>query len=494
MRLLTFFGLLYLVAAVKCCDDSQQSTSKLRRSDSQAPIGSHPTIPVGKGDRFQGGRIIPRGLGTRLNGTSFNLHSSLNRKEIESALKGLAKEYGFETFTAPYQTYNGVSVGGGKIGGGCPDAYRIFFTAQIHAQERGAADNLLYFISDLLYAREHGTGLTYGPRTYTHKDVLKVLSTGIVFIPLVNPDGFEWDVQNNVCWRKNRNPVSSIPGNPRSIGVDLNRNYDFLWDFPNKFSHEVQKTNPLALASNDPASPAFHGLSPFSEPETRNVKWIMDTYRKVRWYMDIHSNLGSVLYSWGDARNQVTRPSMNFRNPTYNSVRGDLALDAYREYISPSDLKTVRAVTRKTVEGMVATHSRNYTAEQAVGLYPTSGSGDDYSFSRSQVNPRLNKVYGFTMEFGFHNYHDPSGCTWYPTVEEYHKSVAEVGAGLMEYLLAVTEFGFGDPVSRPCGFHGGLRHRVQAWKLRVKDYLGDLKIKVSGSRLSKIRLFLRGGF
>lgn len=38
--------------------------------------------------------------------------------------------------------------------------------------------------------------------------------------------------------------------------------------------------------------------------------------------------------------------------------------------------------------------------EQAVGLYPTSGTSDHYAYSRHIVNANNQKLYGFTIEFG----------------------------------------------------------------------------------------------
>src|SRR5689334_6687146 len=60
--------------------------------------------PIGTGDRFEGGNKFPRGLGTQPAGTE--IPSIMSVQEVGSALKGLAKEYGFETFESPYKTYN----------------------------------------------------------------------------------------------------------------------------------------------------------------------------------------------------------------------------------------------------------------------------------------------------------------------------------------------------------------------------------------------------
>jgi hypothetical protein len=59
------------------------------------------------------------------------------------------------------------------------------------------------------------------------------------------------------------------------------------------------------------------GTKPFSEPETQSIKWVMDTYSAVRWFVDLHSYAGDVLYSWGSDDNQSKYSYMNFMNSSY---------------------------------------------------------------------------------------------------------------------------------------------------------------------------------
>ena len=46
-------------------------------------------------------------------------------------------------------------------------------------------------------------------------------------VPMLNPDGAEWDIRNGSFhrWRKNRQPNGS--GEP--VGTDLNRNWGYKW-------------------------------------------------------------------------------------------------------------------------------------------------------------------------------------------------------------------------------------------------------------------------
>jgi murein tripeptide amidase MpaA len=353
--------------------------------------------PIGKGDRFNGGQVAPRGLGTQ-NPESHAAYQNagiLNADEVYTAMKGLEKEYGLELFTAPHKTYENNTVLGGvanKAEKIKTDKQYIYFTSGIHARERGGPDNLIYFISDLLYANKHRIGLTYGEKTYSNTDVKKALGAGIVFIPMTNPDGVRHDQANSNLWRKNRNPASSQPNEPLSVGVDLNRNFDFMWNYTEHFLPTVSP------ASNDPSSQAFYGTAPFSEPETQNMAWVYDVFPNIRWFIDVHSAAGTLLYSWGDDVNQSQDPKQNLFNKEYDGKRGDVEDQVYKEYIGQEDWDNIRIQANATTAAMNATGGRAYVPQQAVGLYPTSGASDDWSFSRWHKNKNVNKVYGYTLE------------------------------------------------------------------------------------------------
>ncbi|KAI0006721.1 hypothetical protein F4779DRAFT_595078 [Xylariaceae sp. FL0662B] len=396
-------------------------------------------IAIGTGDRFDGGKLFPQGIGTE---NSTDLGTLLNVNEITSALVGLSNEYGFETFTTPYTTFEGAAISGGKIGGlgTCDETYSVFLNAAIHARERGSSDNLIYFISDLLYADKYGTDLTYGDRTYSNNDVTRALSTGIVFLPLSNPDGVAYDQSTNSCWRKNRNLAASTDGNDASIGIDLNRNFDFVWDL-SKWASSVRSS----VASNTPASEVYHGAEAFSEPEAKSIKWVMDTFTKIRWFLDLHSYAGDILYSWGSDTDQSDYPYKSFLNASYDTIRGrttDSTESGYGEYIPTEDFENVRSAASRVKDAMDASTGRSYVAMQSAYLYPTSGASDDYAYSRHFADPSLNLIYGYTVEFGFGN--REASCPFYPTEDEYILNMQETNAGFMEFLLAAADIGLGD--------------------------------------------------
>jgi hypothetical protein len=391
--------------------------------------------PVGMGDRFNGGATAPRGLGSQ---PTASFSTLLNVNEIKSGLQGLANEYGIRVFEAPYKTYEGATVHAAKIGGTgstCTSAYKVFLNGNIHARERGSMDSILYFVSDLLYANKTNTGLTYGAKTYTSTQVKTALSAGIVIIPLSNPDGVAYDQATNSCWRKNRNPSG---GTGAATGVDLNRNFDFLWDFATLFAPTVQSS----VASTNPASQTYHGTSPFSEPETKNIKWIMDRFTKVKWFIDLHSYAGDVLYSWGSDENQSTFPYMNFLNSTFNGVRGDLSDTpgvgrGYGEYTPEEESGVNIGTGQRMGAAMTAAGGREYVVIPAADLYPTSGASDDYAYSRHFADPSKSVVHAYTVEFGFGNSAVPS-CPFYPSVSQYNTNLKATNAGFMEFLLTAA--------------------------------------------------------
>lgn len=57
-------------------------------------------------------------------------------------------------------------------------------------------------------------------------DVVKLLDFYEIHImPMVNPDGYQYSIEVDRMWRKNRSP-SNLFG---CSGVDLNRNFGFYW-------------------------------------------------------------------------------------------------------------------------------------------------------------------------------------------------------------------------------------------------------------------------
>ena len=239
-------------------------------------------------------------------------------------------------------------------------------------------------------------------------------------IPQVNPDGRHHSQTVKAMWRKNRNP-DDAGGRPSCVGVDLNRNYNFLWDFPKHFSPDAD-----VATSDDPCdrSQTYRGRSPTSERETRNVVWLMDQNPLIRWSIDLHSYGKLILYPWGDDENQTTNPDMHFNNPVYDGRRGTAGESGYRAYIKQADLKTFKALAQEMARAIKAVRGQVYEPQQGFALYPTSGTVDDWAYSRHLTDPAKPKVWAYTLEWGEE---------FQPPWTEMEMIIEDVSAGLVAF-------------------------------------------------------------
>ena len=93
----------------------------------------------------------------------------------------------------------------------------------------------------------------YGPATSLGQRVTSMVKTREIWIvPMINPDGAEYDISGNQFqnWRRNRQP---IPGGSQ-IGVDLNRNWGYMWGC-------------CGGSSGTPGATTYRGPSPWFAPE-----------------------------------------------------------------------------------------------------------------------------------------------------------------------------------------------------------------------------------
>lgn len=353
----------------------------------------------------------------------------LNVTEIESALAALATAYPAtsELIATPHATHEGRTTHVLRVGArGAHEADGVLLLGGVHAREWVPPDALVAFAADLLEAYGGGTGLVYGGASYTAADVRRLMETVNLFVlACVNPDGRAHSQTVDAGWRKNRRPAPSGSTGASCVGVDLNRNFDFLWDHLAKFASDSGVS-----ASADPChANLYRGPSPASEPETRNVVWVLDTYPRIRWHVDVHSAVPVVLHSWGSDENQSTAPGDTFRNAALDAVRGRLG-DGVGEYLSSRDTTVVTDLAHRLDAGVTAAHGAVYGVEQAMTLYPTSGASDDYAFSRCFVDPMRTKVHAWTVE---------CGTSFQPPYATAEQVMREVASGLLRFGLALHE-------------------------------------------------------
>ena len=359
----------------------------------------------------------------------------LNVDEVESALD-VATSAPFDPiakkFTLPNLSHDSFQTHLVKLGNGDgPGRTGIYFLGGVHAREWGSADILVNFIELMENAYTNGTGITIGGASYTATEIKSIIDGLDIFIfPQCNPDGRKWSMDVDGDWRKNRrtDPPNSNSGN--CVGVDINRNFDFIWNIDTQWA-----PTSTVNTSTDPCQKyTYNGAAPASEPETQNAVWVHDNFPNIRFFIDLHSYGQQILYSWGDDDNGNADPDMNFMNSAFDDVRGILGDSAYLEYIPAGEEAAIKDLANAFAAGIKAVKGTTYLPVQSVGLYPTSGASDDYSYSRHYVNPARANVTAFTLEWGpsgeFHP--EPYDTKMVPIIDD-------ITSGLIAYCLWVRK-------------------------------------------------------
>jgi murein tripeptide amidase MpaA len=306
------------------------------------------------------------------------------------------------------RTIQGIRIGKPGTGG----KRTVLMIGGCHARELVNPDLLLAFASELMYAYDKKIDLVFGTVVYGSWTVQMIVQAiDIIIVPLINPDGRAFAQSTLPMWRKNR--LKPDPGQT-CFGVDINRNFDFLW------------SSGIGTSTN-PCSDTFKGKAAFSEPESRNVRRLLDNYPEIEALVDVHSYAELVLYPWGDDETQTTDPTMNFLNPAFNGQRG-IAGDLYREYMSPEDKDFFEDVGYRVRDAIYAVRGHCYTAKPSFGLYPTSGTSTDYAYSRHIVDSLKREIIAYALE---------TGTEFQPLPAEASQVMTEVCAGLFEFCVAM---------------------------------------------------------
>jgi murein tripeptide amidase MpaA len=311
-----------------------------------------------------------------------------------------------------------------------PEAGRdaVVMIGGVHGDEWGSCEILLNLASDLLQAKALGSGLAYGPfgaKAFDVVDMDRLLEArDLILFPLVNPDGrrFSQDPESgDPQWRKNRNPKSS-QGSSDRVGVDINRNFDFVFDLAN-FALGVGVS-----ASVDSANGQYQGLFPHSEAESANVVWLLDRFEHAGWFIDLHSAGGVFQYAWHHDESQETQPGMNFRSVRANHQMGLSGAANYQEFLAAQDRAEMQRLAAEFANALAAVRGKVYGTGPGFGWGVYPGTSHDYAYSRHLSDSSKGKVLGFTCEWGRLEHR--------PDWAEMEKIIEDVSAGLIGFLLA----------------------------------------------------------
>jgi hypothetical protein len=209
---------------------------------------------------------------------------------------------------------------------------KLFITAAIHAREYTTAELATRFAEYLI--------ANYG----TNADATWLLDSHEIHLMLqTNPDGRK-HAEAGILWRKNTN--NNFCANSNSRGIDLNRNFSYLWGC-------------CGGSSGSACSETFRGPSAASEPETQAaISYARSIFPDQKGpnptdpapvtatgvYIDIHSYSQLVLWPWG-----------------------------YTSTVAPN------GNAMQTLGRRFAWYN-NYTPQQAIELYITDGTTDDFMY------------------------------------------------------------------------------------------------------------------
>ncbi|XP_043071887.1 carboxypeptidase B [Drosophila grimshawi] len=158
-----------------------------------------------------------------------------------------------------------------RISNGDPNNWAIFVEAGMQARDWLSPAALTYAISKLTWLWEEGLA---------DKSMHQI---DWYFLPLANPDGYQYSRLTDRLWTKNRNYDSAT----RCYGVNLDRNFDYSWG--------------EAGSSSNACANLYHGEKSFSEAETRAMRNFLLGMRD---YLGAYVSFGgygqAITYPWGD--------------------------------------------------------------------------------------------------------------------------------------------------------------------------------------------------
>ena len=179
-----------------------------------------------------------------------------------------------------------------------PDGSRpaVLFSATQHAREWIATE----IDRRLMYHYVNG----WKDNDKPIKDLLK--GTELWFVPVMNPDGYQYTFDVERLWRKNLRDNDGDGQTTIVDGVDPNRNY------PEHFKYDEEGSSKIT------SSQTYRGPGPASERETQAIQWLSDRVG-FEFNLNYHSNGRWLLYPEGW---QVGSPTAD--DPIYFALSGNL--------------------------------------------------------------------------------------------------------------------------------------------------------------------------
>jgi len=203
----------------------------------------------------------------------------------------------------------------------------------------------------------------------------------ITFIPLANPDGYEYSRNFDRLWKKNR-----VPNSDGSYGVDLNRNFDDHWGYN---------------CDTNPSSATYCGPNALSEPETRAIRDYIINNGPFYATIDVGSYGQSIVLPFG------WTPSVPQKQPVLRSVA-----EAWKNAIASAN-------------------GAQHSVQNAYTVFNSGGSFRDWAFSRADV------PFSYTLQL-----RDSGTYGFILPVSQALKTRIESYKGILSLLTSISTFSY----------------------------------------------------
>lgn len=170
----------------------------------------------------------------------------------------------------------------------------IVVTGGSHAREWISVTSVLYSLYKLLIFHDENPN---------SKELAKL---DFVFVPVMNPDGYEYTWTTDRLWRKNRQQTV----NPSCIGIDIDHSYDYHW----------------TKSSDWECGEEYSGEYPFEAYEASTLtEFLLNNTltgsHHVYGYVDLHSYSQEILYPYAYSCDQQPRDEENLIELAYGMAK-----------------------------------------------------------------------------------------------------------------------------------------------------------------------------
>ncbi|KAK6629902.1 hypothetical protein RUM43_003723 [Polyplax serrata] len=187
------------------------------------------------------------------------------------------------------------------------------------------------------------------------------------FLPVANPDGYEYTHSRDRLWKKTRSVHESSNSNlikkllfGSCEGVDLNQNFDYHW-------------GENLSASVDPCQDGYPGPGPLSEPEAQAISdFIMLNKNRIKMFVTLHSYSQKWLIPW-----------------SYTLKKA-------------ADYSELERFAKKAAKAIALVFGSHYDVGSSSSLmYPTSGTAEDWAKGAAEIKYSYSIMLRDRGSFGF---------------------------------------------------------------------------------------------